>query len=201
MAENFTVSLNGWDEAGFRRLPPGGYVCNIVNAYLGNSKNGNKTLYVEVDIAQGDFAGFFKEQTVRLKTKYPDVTWVSNARLSIPTLMKDKIHYRLKNFLVAVKDSNSDLSIEPKSGVFDIRHLIGKSVGCVFRGREAKATDKDGKHYVNTIVAHSLPVQDILDGDFSVPTVEPYVESAEAPTSQTDKDFFGTDVDPSDMPF
>lgn len=201
MADNYTVSLNGWDEAGFRKLAPGGYVCRIINAYLNKSKNGNQTLYVEVDIAQGEFAGFFKTETDRFN-KNQDGSWTSNARLCIPTLIENKIHYRLKNFLVAVKDSNDDLKLEPKSGVFDIRQLYGKSIGCVFRGREAKAVDKNGKHYVNTIVDHALPVQDILDGDFSVPDIEPYKEFDETHAPKTDNDdFIGSPIDASDMPF
>ena len=67
MSENYFVSLDGWDEAdSFNPLPPGGQICTIVNAYLANSKNsGNQTLYVEVDIAQGEFKGYFQEQKAR----------------------------------------------------------------------------------------------------------------------------------------
>ena len=64
MSEKFFVSLEGWDEAdSFNRLPPGGQICTIVNAFIAPSKSSNNdTLYVEVDVAKGDYKGFFHEQ-------------------------------------------------------------------------------------------------------------------------------------------
>ena len=74
-------------EAG-RQLPPGGYVCNIVNVENreGDSKNGHwKALVIRFDIYEGDYAGFFTDNYKNQNPKEgEEKKWKGNIFVSIP---------------------------------------------------------------------------------------------------------------------
>ena len=55
------------------KLPAGGYICKILNVKNEKSKNGKKMLSVALDIAEGEFSGFFMNQYEnRKKTSNPE---------------------------------------------------------------------------------------------------------------------------------
>lgn len=198
MSDKSWVSLEGWDDAdNFNPLPPGGYICSIVNAYLHAAKSsGNETLYIEIDIAKGDFKNFFANQKARFKSD----SWLSYARLSCPTINQNtgKIHFRLKNFLQAVKDSNPNLNLDPKVGRFNIAELKGKLIGVVFGGKEGNLKKDGSGRYVNAVADHALPTQKIIDEDFTIPDIKPYEEHK---SSAANDIFSGSPVDNKDLPF
>ena len=201
------IELTGYNEVnenGFSRPAPGGYVCKIVNAFIAQSKNDNPTVYVDVDIAQGECAGYFRNEFARYKKIAKDATWVRDARLNYVNLINGKIFFRLKKFLENLKASNPDFKFDPNNpDGLDTDRLIGLKIGVVFRGVESKSTDKNGNRYINVKAAHSATVQEILDGEFDLPPVEPYVEKQTGATSSNISDdyFKGTGVDPNDVPF
>ena len=198
MSENYFVSLDGWEEAdSFNQLPPSGQICTIVNAYLARSKNsGNQTLYVEVDVAQGEFKDYFLGQ----KKHWNNDSWSSRARLYVPTINQStgKVNFRLKNFLLTVEESNPNFKVDTASGKFDIRALKGKFIGVVFGGKEGKLKKDSTERYINAIADHFITVQKIKDGDFTVPAVIPFEENSSAAKQD---DFAGSPVDKKDLPF
>ena len=194
------IDLTGYDEVnvdGFSALPPGGYVCKIVNAHIGTSNNGNETLYVDFDIAQGDFAGYFKRSSAETRKRFPDISWDSKARLPLVTKLNGKIFFRLKKMLENLKSSNTNFFFD-KNQPLDERKLIGLAVGAIFKGRER--VGNNGKAYVNAVICDTKPVQDIIDGNFSVPEIEHAADNPKPPTKSTNI-FSGVPIDPNDTPF
>jgi len=194
------IDLTGYDEVnadGFLPLPPGGYVCKIVNARLSTSKNGNETLYVDFDIAQGDFSGYFKRSAAETRKRFPDRSWDSNACLPLVTKLNGKIFFRLKKLLENLKASNSNFFFD-KNQQLDERKLIGLSVGAIFKGKER--ISNNGKAYVNAFICDTKNVQDIIDGNFSIPDIE-HATDKTAAKNPPGNDFGGSPVDPDDTPF
>lgn len=196
------LDLTGYNEVsadGNQNLTPGGYVCKIISVKQSNSKANNPMLYVDIDIAEGQFAGYFLKETKKFQKSRSDATWSSNGRFSVVIRFpgEKNIFWRLKNFLVAVEKSNPDFRVDPQR--FDDQSLVSKLCGFVFKGKEAKAIKNDGTHYVNAIVAFPVSVEDIRDGDFTVPDTIPYVDDDDdVPANNT---FTGTPIDDNDTPF
>lgn len=194
------INLSGWDEVsadGFYNLPYDAYKCTIVNVFLANSKSGNEMLAIDFDIADGDHQFYFRDETNRMRKNFPDVTWSNNARLYIVLRVEGKLNWRLKKFLSHVQKSNADFVIDP-SKFFDERSLVGKACGVIFKGKESKSTKKDGSRYVNTVLHDTCSIQDVIDGNFSVPEIERYTGN-DAPPSYSFSN--STPIDDSDTPF
>ena len=59
----------------FRTLPAGGYVCRVVSAKQVETKSGALQLAVAFDIAEGEYAGFFRDKYESRKKTNPDAEW------------------------------------------------------------------------------------------------------------------------------
>ena len=56
----------GYDEAqtytgSFPQLPPGGYICRIKKAAVTTTRTGKEQMVLMIDIADGDYKGFFQQ--------------------------------------------------------------------------------------------------------------------------------------------
>lgn len=180
-----------------KKLPAGGYVCQIIGAKEEMSRNGNPMLVVALEIAEGEYAGFYRE-------KYNGQKWPNQAILRImePDGNKDapdvysKKAGRVKKFIQDVERSN-----EPYVFKWDESTLRGKYVGGLF-GEEEFETDT-GTAWA-TKIFYTTTVANIREGKFNVPNSRPLttVTYQAAPQNPGDEFVEIADMDETDdLPF
>lgn len=155
------IKTRGLNATGRYSLPAGGYVCRVRSASVGTSHAGNPCLILCVDVAEGDFAGFFQKSFERLKTLFGNVTWPYDATSRVIAVdERGFLHWRLEHFLSLVKESNPQFDYDPCK--FDESTLVGRLVGFEF------VTKTNGK--VGTRIGEPRSLADIRAGKCTVPT-------------------------------
>lgn len=148
------------------KLPVGAYVCKIRQTTVQPCKTGDQ-LCVLIDIAEGEFAGFydndFRNSTLENKK------WGGVLRLWLPldngTEQDEWTKSTFKGFISAVEHSNSGYTWN-----WDERSLTGKMIGVLFRNEE---WDYEGKHGWKVRPFRSMSVDRVRDGDFTIPADKP----------------------------
>lgn len=139
---------------------PAAYVCKIVNTDLENGR-----LKLELDIAEGDFADYFKDDFDERKARgLKFVYWSLNA--SIPIAFDDAkngaFFQRLyKRFDLNVTASNPNFELADNRGVVDIDKLIGKQIGALIIAVEKEI---NMSVYRNFRVEETYTVKEVHDG-------------------------------------
>lgn len=195
------IELNGYEDVQpvmpgeFLKLPADGYVCQIFSSYVTNSRAGDPMLVLCVDVAEGEFAGFFKASADRVKNFRADVKWDNSAVYRQLIFDKDgKTSKFFKGLLACFEKSNSNFKVNPRS--FDEKNLRGLLIGFVFAEEEYQK--RDGSIASRVFVKFPRTVADIRNGNFSLPEVKKFSPPA---TTQPKDDFDGTSIDDSDIPF
>ena len=179
----------------FSKLPAGGYVCRIIQADITKSQAGNIMLVLCLDIAEGDFNGYFRDSTQRLKTFRADSKWDNSGIYRQLIFDRDGNTSRFfKGLLSCVEKSNPSFKLNPHA--FDEKSLLGLKIGCVFA--EEEYSKRDGSTGSRVVVKFPKSVDDIRQGNFNVP--EPKKLSA-APNVQEKDVLDGTPVPDFDVPF
>ncbi|MBR4383603.1 MAG: DUF669 domain-containing protein [Selenomonadaceae bacterium] len=184
----------------FTRLPAGGYICKIVTATIEKSKAGNMMLVLNLDIAEGKYANYFKNTQARFKNS----KWSGDAIVRQVLRGRDGgVEPRFKGLIVTIEKSNSDFAFNPRA--FEPENLQGLLVGCIFGGKEFR--HNDGAIGVKAVAKFVRTVDDIRSGNFKLPELqklgdEPATETGRqqaktADSSATD----GNTVDLEDPPF
>lgn len=173
----------------FAKLPAGGYVCIVKNAVAGMSKKNKSTLKLVIDIAEGDFKGFFKD--------FPENKEFLHTIYQLIEDQNGKAHPFLKGILTDFEESNAGLNI--KGGMFDERSLINKFIGVIF-GIEER--EYNGEIRVEAKPQRTTTVAKIRSGDFKIPEPKEIDKPPSKPSSKFDDDDFveGTIKD-EDVPF
>lgn len=175
------INLNGYNDVqvgsgdNSPALPAGAYVAHIVNAFIGSFQDGSQGLFVAIEIAEGDFVGYFRKQFERFKKFAPNARWADNGIIKIPLYDDNgKIHWRLKKFLETVKQDNpTKINIVADSS-FDERNLIGLNVGVVVGEKESQKTKQNGEHFVNPYVSYAITIDAVRSGNFKIPDLKKY---------------------------
>ncbi len=171
----------GWDnvepEQEFVRPTPAAYVCHILDVQQTKSKTSERPmLKLELDIADGSFANFFKKDfDHKIKLGWFDINWALTYSLFIDfdNQNVDKLGFKLgdtaqskfKSFLLAVSDSNQNFKFNwDKEGC-----LINKKIGALVCWQEWENSSGDIKQYYR--IEKIYPVQKVLDGK----TKPPYI--------------------------
>ena len=145
-------------------LPKGGYQMIILGATLKDSSKGGKYLCFDMDIAEGEYKGFFDR--LYAESTSESKTWRCKFYLNVPDgsgTESDTFKTRLfKTFISNVEESNVGYTWNWKEDT-----LVGKKVGGLFVGNEYMA--KDGQIRNGTILTKTCPLQDIIDGTFKLP--------------------------------
>ena len=118
----------------FQRLPAGGHPCVIKQAKLQTSRNGNEMLVLALDIASGEYAGYFAGQFDLRRQKNPDAKWPCvYYQLTGLDEGNENPQYqgRLKHVIRLIEESNQGFQFD-----WDEAKLAGKKVGGVFREEE-----------------------------------------------------------------
>lgn len=179
-----------------RRLPAGGYICEIKNIKEDVSKTGKPMVVVALDIAEGDYKGYFMDEHMRSKDFNPDAKWpfagtkwILQQDYNDPT----KTNRMLKGFVGAVEAENVNID---NGKELDFSRAKGALVGVVFREEE-----KEGQlmNYWTTVPNYFVSCEDIRTGNFRVPEKKPLAPAAPIQYSTDIPDSFQQAVD--DIPF
>lgn len=127
---------DGFDSAtaikggGFPQLPPGGYICRIVDAKEQQSKSKRNMMVLALDIAEGECKDFYLKQFQRRHEENPDAKWPC---LYYQLTDGDSVG-RLKGLLMALEESNEGFSLA--SWDWDEKKLKNLQCCGVFREEE-----------------------------------------------------------------
>lgn len=179
----------GYEEASretFKKLEKGAYVCNIKKAEESVAReSGKPMLRVAIDIAEGEFKGYYKEKYDWMLKSNPDSKWKGIA-MTMVELDNGDTHPNFKNFVECVKESNA--GYEPTWGDNFCEGLKGKKVGVVFHNKEWNFNGRSG-WTVQPEFGHFIPVSKVNDYDVSsikdVPLDRLKVETAPAYQNDT----------------
>lgn len=166
------------------RLAPGGYVCKITKVEDNPKK---EYLYMEYDIAKGDFAGYYEALNDRLGF------WGGRFYKSY----KETALGMFKRMCSAVSSSNNGFVFDGDTNA-DESTLVGKLIGLVLC--EEEYIGNDGNVKTRLYVDTEKSVDDIVAGNFKV---KPLKKLPEDKVSET-KDASFMDVpntDATDLPF
>lgn len=176
----------------YRILPADGYVCTILKAEETTSSTGKDMIKVAFDIADGEFAGYFKDMFDSWRASAEDpksVKWPFTGTKWILLLDNEgKTNRDFKSFCTALEDSGVDVW---KNDVFDAASLKGAKLGIIFRREE--------QEYNHATSWRTVPwgfrsVKTIEEGSFSVPEDKPLPQK-----TITEADSFSAMED--DIPF
>lgn len=201
LADKGYFEVNAIMPGEFSQLPPGGYICQIINAELANSKAGNPMLVLFLDIAHGDFKGHFKAAFDRVKFSNSNIKWDNSAiyRQLLFDHSSGRVSQFFKGLLSCFEVSNPNFKINVND--FEASSLRGKFIGFIFAQEEYKK--KNGE--IATRVCSKFPksVDDIQNGNFVLPELKkiPADKSADKPPNYSDFDFGSSSIDPNDTPF
>lgn len=147
-------------------LPKGGYVCKIVKVEEGKSKNGNDTVYIYLDIAEGEYAGYFleryKKQTDPATAKWPCV--YSQIVLDTTTKQASK---GFKTFITSCEKSNAGFVAAQIWGDRFASFFKGRMIGVVFR--DTWFPGNNGKPARYAKAAYLCSTETIKKGQFTIP--------------------------------
>ena len=196
------IDLNGYEDVKpatsgkFNRLPPGGYVCQIINAHITNSKAGRPMLVLFIDIVNGELAGYFRALTDSAKKFRPNTLWDNSGifrQLIFDSSGKTSPFF--KGLLTCIQLSNPSFKFNPHQ--FDESLLRGCFVGFVFAEEEYQK--RDGSIGVRTVTKFPLSTVDLNNNNFTVPELKKL-----SATPKTEPDSFFQNASPvpdDDVPF
>ena len=176
--------INNWNEVqastdDFKKLPPGGYICAILDAEDVPEKEYLKIVY---DIAAGEYADYYSDDWGK------DNLWAHTIYRSY----KDgKPAGMFKSFINAVEESNKGYK-----WAFDEKTLKGKLIGIVLGEEEYVGNDGSIKTRLKDRSVKS--VQDIEDKRFRIPKLKK-LESESSGTAAAIPT--GSVIRDDDMPF
>ena len=139
-----------------RRLPAGGYICKYTNVEDNPKKS---YLYMEFDIAEGEYKGYYKELEERLDF------WGGRCYRSYT----EKALPMFKRMCSAVTKSNKGFIFDGNEHC-DEETLIGKKVGMIMG--EEEYIGNDGSVKTRLYVVREVDVADIKAGKFKVPALK-----------------------------
>ncbi len=139
-------------------LPAGGYVCTILKAEEAETSASKRPMLVLLlDIAEGEYAGYFRQQFDRVKQSNPDAKWGGTFR----QLTDGSSLPFFKGMVTSIEESNGF------KWDFDEAKLKGKKIGAIF-GRE-QYINSYGDTKWSTKCQAVRAVKTIQEGKFDVP--------------------------------
>ena len=172
------------------RLPAGGYICKILKAWCETTPNGSEQLVLALEIADGNYAGFFKKQYETRKANNPNAAW--GCIFKQFTLGIDgQTNPFFKGMLKSIEESNAGYKWNWQEAT-----LANRMIGMIFREEEFIAQDGSIKTTVRPAFARS--VERIRNG-VDVPEIKRLNNVQTNATPLQNAGF--TEVNDSDLPF
>lgn len=181
----------------FVPLPAGGYICRIINAEITKSKAGNLMLVLFIDIAEGDFQGYFKTSTEKTRKFDKNKKWDNTGiyRQLIFDNSTQRVAGFFKGLITCIEKSNENLRINITN--FEAANLRGLLCGFIFAKEEYEK--RDGSIAERIAIKFPKLVEDIRNNNFKIPDTKPLKKSAD--TTHENDEFAGTPVNDFDVPF
>lgn len=176
----------------FRSLPGGGYVVGIRKAKMTTNSNGLPMVEVMIDIAEGDYKGYFHGLFQDRIGRDPNAKYPYNGILHITAVDEEgKTKKNFKSFCTAVERSNN-MELPRHDEAF-LKALVGKSVGVLYQREEYEGSD--GKTHWSTKPKWFRDVETIRSGRFTKPEDVPLPDTYGTGFSEADAsaihDMFG----------
>ena len=153
----------------FLKLPAGAYTCKIAKAEEMVSNSGREMIRVSLDIADGEYANFFKDQYAARKKRDEEAKWPC----FYYQMADEQAAGRLKGFLSIVAESNPRFTVQWGDGFEE--SLRGQLIGGVFREEEYIGTDN--KVHTSVKCAWVIPTSEVET------TAAPEPKKLEAPVN------------------
>jgi hypothetical protein len=172
-------------------LPKGAYVIKLLSVKEEPSKNEGSFLKIAFDIAEGEFAGFYKKAFDNNSNE--DKKWSNDAIIYISCPDDNSPQWIVDNFnkfMTAVEDSNKDYHWS-----WDESTLKDKLVGAKFCNEQS---EYNGKIYDHTKAKWFIAAQKIRDGKYGQLPKDKLIENTSS--SSPANEGFKT-VDESEIPF
>lgn len=156
---------NGYEQAEaytgeYEKLEPGGYICKILKVQAEDKEYGT-LLRIAFDIAEGEYAGFYKRKFENKKQSDPEAKWPG---MYYQTVKADDLKY-FKGFMVAIEESNPGYKWN-----WDENTLKGKLFGGVFGEEEFEKSD--GAIGTTVKCRFIRSVNAIREGKFIIPEIK-----------------------------
>lgn len=150
-------------------LPAGGYVCKIVTPIL-NDGEGKANIELHVDIAEGEYAGYFQQLEDRFAF-WGLRGWMSFKESQLPNFQRT---------CMAICNSNPGFVFNPfVPGGADVDGLKNKMIGVVIGKEEYISNSGDVKE--KNVVSRFIEVEKVRSGKFKVPALKKLPASANEP--------------------
>lgn len=147
----------------FQMLPRGGYVCVVKGAKVEERADGSQVIVLAVDIAEGEYAGYFQKD---LDRQTGEKSWHCRYWLNVPTddgSERDEWDKRkFKTFTTSLEKSNEGYKFD-----WDEQKFTGKLVGGLFNYREFETSS--GTIGESPNLAQFRSVDAIRSGDYKLP--------------------------------
>lgn len=143
-------------DGSFDRLPAGGYICKILKAWVETTPIGSEQLVLGLEIAEGDYAGYFRKIFDDKKSSNPSAKWPCQFRqFALGT--NGQTNPFFKGMLKSIEESNMGYKWNWQEA-----SLQNKMIGMIFREEEFEASDGT----IKTTVRPAFPrsVQRIRNG-------------------------------------
>ncbi len=182
----------------FKRLSAGGYICRIVDCEFGKNKGGQDMLILNVDIYEGEFAGYFQKSADRFnKWDYAAIF-----KRKIFGANGEDFADPFQQLLEDIEASNAGFTFD--DGNIDEKDFIGKLCGFVFGDKEYQKND--GNIGVKAQVTFSKSVAQIREGKFKIPPLKKFTAQTtttptNAPPPPADEITDTDNLDMDDPPF
>ena len=139
-----------------KRLPAGAYICKYTKVEDKPDKN---YLYMEFDIAEGEYKGYYAELEERLDF------WGGKCYRSY----SEKALPMFKRMCSAVTKSNKGFIFDGNEHC-DESTLVGKKIGMIMG--EEEYIGNDGSVKTRLYVVREIPVDDLKAGKFKIPEIK-----------------------------
>lgn len=179
--------------AGFQKLPPGAYVCQIKAVDTPTVEGKGKKLVLNVDICEGEFSNYFTDKMNRSNDKkFPSASQFGRY---IFDMQKKEYLPAFKGVITTLEKNNSDFVAGDS---FDSEKLVGLKVGGVYNEKEFETSD--GSIRTFTQLKWLCDIQDVREGKVKIPPLEK-LEPKQKNNSDAIDHFSGQDIDDNDIPF
>lgn len=143
-------------DGSFERFPAGGHICQIIKAWCETTQNGSEQLVLALEVAEGEYKGFFGKQYNDRRSRNQDAKWPCIFK-QFALGMDGQTNPYFKGMLKSIEESNAGYKWNWNEG-----SLANKFIGMIFREEEFEANDGS----IKTTVRPAFPrsVQRIRDG-------------------------------------
>lgn len=172
-----------------KTLPAGGYVCEVKKCEEMTSSTGKPMIKVALEIAEGEFKGYFMDEWTRAKEFKLDAKWpYAGTKWILEKDEEGNTNRLLKGFVTAVEAENVKVSWDDNFS----RSVTGALVGVVFRDVE---NEYEGVCYWRAEPSFFCSCEDIRTNNFKVPQAKGLSRAGSRPLDDGPADFAAAEMD------